>query len=355
MVTVPPSIPVTILGGYLGAGKTTILNGALAQKGASFLSRRIAVLVNDFGPINLDAAFIRSYSDSVIELSNGCICCSLADGFASALDQVRTRAAAHPASAPEHLIIETSGVALPRSVAQYAYLPGFHLDSIVVVADAEQVECQASDRYIGETILSQLRSADLILLTKTDLVTTSQKEQAETFVGSAAQATVLPVRSGQIPLEILLGSGPRHPPSPNKADSTALRERSAAPNLRGSPAFAVMTSRVPTGVKQALLERWLAKAPISVIRVKGIVEGLEGLWRVDRVGPRTTIQRLDPGLDPNLIGSLISLVQTGDRHTTSAAGPDVEQWLKQSEELLGATTPIIRHDEALDPHPTKPT
>src|SRR4051794_19414238 len=129
-MTAPNPIPLTVIGGYLGAGKTTLLNRLLHQNEG----RRFAVLVNDFGSINIDAALIASHDGETMSLTNGCICCSLANGFLTALTQLRNRA-----EPPEHIIVEASGVADPLKIAQYGHTPGFRLESIIVLADAETV------------------------------------------------------------------------------------------------------------------------------------------------------------------------------------------------------------------------
>src|SRR5262249_42558058 len=126
---------------------------------------RLALLVNDFGSINIDAALIEAQRDDVLTLTNGCICCSLSGGFVAALTALRKRAAAF-----DHVIVEASGVSDPGKSAEYGHTPGFCLDGVIVVADAEMVRKKANDKYVGTTIRHQLQGADVIVLNKADLV-----------------------------------------------------------------------------------------------------------------------------------------------------------------------------------------
>ena len=276
------TIPVTILGGYLGAGKTTILNRLLSEAGKQ--GTRLGVLINDFGTINLDAALIASQSDSVVELSNGCICCSLADGFASALFEITERSKANPLRAPEHLVIETSGVALPQAVAQYAHLPGFRLDSVVVAADAEQILDQCRQRYVGETVTSQLASADLILLTKRDLISQTDLKGIGDELARLSNASVVPISNGRVDPGLLLG--PNRPQAKPQHDNT---------HLKNSTHFESQTIIIPPDLGQSELRSWLQAAPERILRAKGVAEGPDGLLLLDRVGARVGLRPLPPG------------------------------------------------------------
>ena len=127
-------IPVTLIGGYLGAGKTTLVNHLLRERG----ERRIAVLVNDFGELPIDDALIESRDGPLLRLAGGCVCCSFGSDLMAALQQML---ALQPA--PQHILIETSGVALPAAVARMlGLLPGLQLDALLVLADAETLRRQ---------------------------------------------------------------------------------------------------------------------------------------------------------------------------------------------------------------------
>ncbi len=153
-----PTIAVTVIGGYLGAGKTTLVNHLLRTSGD-----RIGVIVNDFGEINIDADLIESHDGETISLANGCICCSLVDGFAAALDTVVSAEVL-----PERVLIEASGVADPAAVAAWAHAPGLELDGVVVLADLELIDRQLDDEWIGDVVRRQLSAADLIIANKVD-------------------------------------------------------------------------------------------------------------------------------------------------------------------------------------------
>ena len=155
------TIPATIVAGYLGAGKTTLINRLLARPDL----RNVAVLVNDFGAVNIDAALIRAHDGEALSLANGCVCCSIADDLAAALSRVLAMA-----PAPARIIIEASGVADPAKIAFYAQgWPGLHLDGVLTLVDAEQGPELARDKFVGPTVRRQISAADLLLVSKTDL------------------------------------------------------------------------------------------------------------------------------------------------------------------------------------------
>lgn len=155
-------IPVTVIGGYLGAGKTTLLNRLLGEaKGV-----KLAVLVNDFGSVNIDAALIAGRDGETISLVNGCVCFSIGDNLWLALHDLAERP-----DGPDRILIEASGVADPARIADYAGShPQLTLDSIVVVADPETVRARAHDKYVGDLVRLQLAAADAIVLSRTDIV-----------------------------------------------------------------------------------------------------------------------------------------------------------------------------------------
>lgn len=196
----PMTLPFTVIGGYLGAGKTTLLNRLLANSEGV----RIAVLVNDFGSLNIDAALVRSHAGDTIDLANGCLCCSLVSGFAEVLTQVKVRAAEF-----DQVVIEASGVAEPLRVAEMAQGFGFSIDALLVVVDAEQIERQVDDKYVGDVVRRQLRQGDLLLVNKLDLITADQCSALhERLEALAPGVPRLEMERGVVPLDLLLG---RHP------------------------------------------------------------------------------------------------------------------------------------------------
>lgn len=190
-------IPFTVIGGYLGAGKTTLLNHILRHNNG----RRFALLVNDFGSINIDAELIKNQDGETINLANGCICCSLAGGFVQALS-----ALTEMDQPPEHILVEASGVADPHNLSQYGYMDRLQRNGVIVVADAETVQAKSVDKYVGQTVVWQLQSADLIILNKTDLVNRGQKQDVHTWLQELVpDARIVEATQGVVPLPILLG------------------------------------------------------------------------------------------------------------------------------------------------------
>jgi len=190
-------IAFTVIGGYLGAGKTTLLNHLLANSDG----KRIGLLINDFGEINIDGDLIASKTDSQINLTNGCVCCTLVDGYHVAIDQL-----SEVEPALEQIVVEASGVADVQNLAQYGHGPNMQLDAVLVVADAETIQARAKDKYVAGTIQRQLKAADLIILNKADLVSESQLTAVLDWLQqNFPDARVFSTSHAQVPLPLLVG------------------------------------------------------------------------------------------------------------------------------------------------------
>lgn len=245
-------IPVTVLGGYLGAGKTTLVNRILA--GSEGL--RVVVVVNDFGEVNVDEALITSRSGDTIGLANGCVCCNLSEGMAAVIERIR---AMRPP--PDHVVIEVSGVGDPGPVAAWADHPGFDRNAVLVCADAETVRAKLDDRWVGDTVRAQLHAGDLILLTKTDLLGSQALDRTRAWLSAVVPAVPV-VDAHALDLADLLNApaGPR--PALEALGHQHGRHRS----------WVLRSDRPvdPTALREAILA-----APAGVVRVKGIVRTTE--------------------------------------------------------------------------------
>ena len=271
----PAPIPVTLIGGYLGAGKTTLVNHLLHERG----ERRIAVLVNDFGELPIDDALIESRDGPLLRLAGGCVCCSFGSDLMAALLQMQ---ALQPA--PQHILIETSGVALPAAVARMlGLLQGVQLDARLVLADAETLRRQAADRYVGELVREQLLQADLLLLNKTDLVAEDELPRLLGWLaGVAPQARVLCCRHARLPIELLLGIGPVDTPAGQRAavaDAATL--------------FDSLSLEFDHRVDVAALAAALVAPPWQLLRAKGLMHDRQGqACSLQLVGQRTVAASL---------------------------------------------------------------
>ena len=291
--------PVTVIGGYLGAGKTTLVNHILRTA-----TERIAVIVNDFGEINIDADLIESDSsgvpDGVLALANGCICCSLVDGFASALDSI-----AQLPVPPDRLVIEASGVSDPAQVAAYCHGPGLSLEAIVVLADTETIRERIDDVYVGQTVAQQLDAAHIIVLTKPDMVEPDVVEATSTWVRSRwPEAILSTARDGDVELEVLFGQHDDlgeldRREQPGRDDTRRVRSLDSDDQHsdHGFHTWYVEPDGPSTRVE---IESLMQSLPDEVIRAKGIVwldEVPERQMVLQRVGKRWTLVRGQPWVD----------------------------------------------------------
>ncbi len=227
------SIPLTILGGFLGAGKTTALNRLLREA-----TGRVGVLVNDFGAINVDAALIEAAGGDVVQLTNGCVCCAIGPDLSDSLARL-------VALAPDRIVVEASGVADPWRLAQVARLqPGVALDAVLVLADATAFTAHLADPWLADTLARQIQRADLVALSKCDLASPADRAATRAALRQLRpNVRVTELADGMLPGLLMLGGAPGsrltadapghgfrswHWPDPPPLDGGALRQVLAA-------------------------------------------------------------------------------------------------------------------------------
>ncbi|MEM5459561.1 GTP-binding protein [Paraburkholderia phytofirmans] len=269
------AIPLVVIGGYLGAGKTTLLNHILSNAG----SRRITVLVNDFGSINIDASLIRQRTDDVINLENGCVCCSIGGRLVEALLDVSSRS-----DAPDLLIIEASGVSDPVRIAQIGLLDrAFRLDGIVVLVDAERVEETLADPYVGDIAQRQIAGATAIVLNKMDLLSKPSREAVKARVEALANSRVIvQATHAAVPLGLIFD---RHV---LPARNTGALPLCASPTPRDLCSFSFTTDACLSRKK---LKEALRSFSAKLLRAKGFVrlESDGALHELHVVGNRVVL------------------------------------------------------------------
>ena len=155
------SIPLTLISGYLGTGKTTLINNLLRTT-----KKRIALLVNDFGDVNIDESLIEARTDSIMSIAGGCVCCSYGNELIETLENMNSSD-----FLPDHIVLEASGIALPSKIIQTISLIKFlSFHGTVLLTDASRLQAQLDDVYISDTIGLQIEQHDLLVLNKTDLL-----------------------------------------------------------------------------------------------------------------------------------------------------------------------------------------
>ena len=303
-------IPTLIVGGYLGAGKTTLVNHLLRNAGG----RRIAVMVNDFGELTIDADLIEGAEGSVLALAGGCVCCSFGSDLLGALQDVLQRQ-----PPPDLILIETSGVALPAAVARSArLLPGLSIDGIVLMLDAETVRQRSADPYVGDLVRQQLLDADLLILNKTELC--SPKALAELHAWLPTMSTpgtpIVPANQARVPPELVLGFHAGLSTGPDATTGDALARWATQPI--GKP-LASASDRFVTELLdlsapldlQALLQG-LSDPAAGVVRAKGWLTDLAGQRHLlQQVGRRIELLPLAPDVAPSGPGRLLVIGLAG--------------------------------------------
>lgn len=285
-------IPVTILTGFLGAGKTTVLNHILnADHGL-----RVALLVNDFGAINIDSQLVSDVSEQdTIELSNGCICCTIRGDLLQAMMNMIRRE-----NPPEYIIIEASGVSDPLEIALTFRTPELQntilVDSVLTVIDTEQVRGLQGENEI--LAVMQVGAADLVLLNKVDLVSDAQRTEVKKWVKSIVpKARILEASYGQVPVELILGIGKFSPDRLHNRAKSDIHVHDETTPVHAHHDHSVIfntwswTSTEPLSLKA--LQRTVENLPVGIFRAKGTLHLADDPDRVaylQVVGKRASVR-----------------------------------------------------------------
>jgi G3E family GTPase len=260
------TIPTFVVAGFLGAGKTTLVNSILHNS-----REPIAVVVNDFGEVNIDASLIASYSDDVLELTNGCVCCSVGESLADALFLILDRP-----RPPSSIVIEASGVADPANISAYTHLDGLSNGGTIVLIDALNCLTTASDPRLSQTFHRQLRAADLLAVTKKELTTSENLREV---------LSMLKIECPTVPIVDV---------SPDLLSQVLFSHNDGANEEATTHAFRSIFLPPVIYTDEAHFRHALSQWSTSAVRAKGIVELSNGeRLLVQQVGQHTTIIRTD--------------------------------------------------------------
>ena len=271
-------IKFTVVGGFLGAGKTSLVNRILASGGAT----RFAVMVNDFGALNIDESLITDQAGQIMQLANGCICCSLAGGLVEAmvsLMQYRDQI--------DHILIEASGVSNPSRIMDFARIdddlrPGLTL----VLVDAVRFPEQIDDPRLQETLHDQLASADLFLMTKTDLASAEDIAKLREII-SARQPRVpivaLSADDQDFAQFLIFGQDDQHHHQQDKHDHHHPHDHGHAQDAHHQLAhdFSSIALTANTPIERIAFSRICKNFSRDLLRGKGVIHFTEGpmVWQ----------------------------------------------------------------------------
>ncbi len=242
--------PITIITGYLGSGKTTLLRNILKST-----DRKLAIIMNEFGEINIDGKIIRGKNVNMVELQGGCVCCSLTGEFEQAVKEIIEK------TNPDAIVVETTGVAEPDAVVVDIQdnLPELRLDAVITVADADAI---IKFPTIGHTGKMQLEIADIILLNKIDLVNEGQLKEVEAKLKLINKtAVIFKAKKSEIGNEYLFGINAKKNIKKHKVHEAK------------ESYFYFETKKI---IDREKFEDFIKNMPKNIYRAKGFIKSSEG-------------------------------------------------------------------------------
>lgn len=290
--------PILLVTGFLGAGKTTLVNRLLNDPGG----RRIAAVVNDFGAIDIDAALLGQASEGVVSLRNGCICCSLQGDLMRTLAILTRRR-----PAPDAIVIETSGASDPNEIVRSLLDPVVHavtpLDTVVTVVDARHL-ADIPARRDDPLWRSQLVAADFVVVAKTDLVEKEDLDRVhEEIARWKSPRLIFDVIQGAVPADLLFSRGD-HPP--------AIHRRAQPPAAADRFESLSWTARAPLSL--ARFQAAIGQLASRLLRAKGFLtfdHRPEQPMLFQLVGARATLAPTTVPVQDGLVARLVLIAEAG--------------------------------------------
>ncbi len=291
------SIPILLVGGYLGAGKTTLINHLLSAAS----DHPIAAIVNDFGDIDIDAALLSSVSETIISLKNGCICCSLQGDLLAALSLVTRQS-----PPPKAIVIETSGVSDPAEIARALLDPVIFrvaaLDTIVTLIDLRRV-LDAPELMDDSLWRTQVLAADFLLLTKTDLVPVPDRDRLRSLIQAQKPGSeIFETVHGVVPTDVLFSR-----------ELDVNREIPCGPLALPRFEATSWTSNSPLSFER--FQRIVSRLAANTLRIKGLLTFVETPGQTllfQCVGQRATLVRSPTSLTCNLTAQIVFIGRQGE-------------------------------------------
>ena len=273
-------IPLTVIGGYLGAGKTTLINRLLSEDHGL----RLLVMVNDFGAINIDAKLLAAKAKDVLTLTNGCVCCTMGSDLFSAIGQVLDTD-----PRPDHIILEASGIADPAKIADVALVePDLLYGGIVTVVDAENFLALSKDPQIGVQVCAQVQDCDLALVSKTRALTNELRDSLRVL--GVIQPLLIDEVENFSTLLVKYEAGS------SKNTAGVAHPHHVSWHYSGSRRF-----------YRPQLKSLLARRPNELFRIKGFVRGAEDQgWLLQVIGKTVQFKKVPQPEQTQLIGIGIS-------------------------------------------------
>jgi len=296
MTTQKQAIPTTVLAGFLGSGKTTLVNHLLRNAGG----RRILVLVNDFGSISIDTDLIESEDGTTLTLANGCACCSMGADLYEAFNQVIDFS-----PPPDQLIIEASGVAEPRRIANFAKAePDLSLNAIVTLIDGVNFKSSYEDPRLADVMVEQVRAANMLFINKQDMLNGQQRADLNSILTE--------LNSSALQMETINSAV-----SPDLIFADFWREKipeiDEHSHVHGDM-FESWSCSTELSFSGEALKNKLSTANSDLYRFKGIFKNTDNgdtLWSIHKVGTLIDLQPLKKSNASEAVGSFVAIGPKG--------------------------------------------